>query len=75
MSDAANKSSVLSYAELMQSVGLANLQHSWDSALESFSLAAHCVLPIPSSKESDKVQYGNHLIMLKEIFLISTVTK
>lgn len=51
----ATKSSFLTYAELLQSVGVENFQHSWDSALDSYHLAAHCVLPVPTSKESDKV--------------------
>ena len=45
----------LSYAELMQCVGAQNFRHSWDSALDSYPLAAHCVLPAPSIKQSDKV--------------------
>lgn len=51
----ASKTSTLSYAELMQCVGDQNFQHSWDSALDNYRLAAHCVLPAPSNKESDKV--------------------
>ena len=53
--DNGGKSSVLSFAELMQCVGVHNFQHSWDSALDSYPLAAHCVLPVPVRKESDKV--------------------
>lgn len=53
--DNGGKFSVLSYAELMQCVGVHNFRHSWDSALDSYPLAAHCVLPAPLWKESDKV--------------------
>ncbi|KAJ7377461.1 WD repeat-containing protein 81 [Desmophyllum pertusum] len=52
--DNGGKFSVLSYAELMQCVGVHNFRHSWDSALDSYPLAAHCVLPAPLWKESDK---------------------
>lgn len=45
----------LSYAELMQCVGVENFLHSWDDALDTFPLAAHCGLPDPPAKESDKV--------------------
>ena len=45
----------LSYAELMQCVGVENFLHSWDDALDTFPLAAHCGLPDPAAKESDKV--------------------
>ena len=45
----------LSYAELMQCVGVQNFLHSWDDALDTFPLAAHCSLPDPPAKESDKV--------------------
>ena len=50
-----NKFMDLSYAELMQSVGVQNFLHSWDDALDTFPLAAHCGLPDPPAKESDKV--------------------
>lgn len=50
-----NKFVDLSYAELMQCVGVQNFLHSWDDALDSFPLAAHCGLPDPPAKESDKV--------------------
>ena len=50
-----NKFVDLSYAELMQCVGVENFLHSWDDALDTFPLAAHCGLPDPPAKESDKV--------------------
>lgn len=55
------KSSVLSFAELMQCVGVHNFQHSWDSALDSYPLAAHYALPVPVRKESDKVTLCNYV--------------
>ena len=56
--DNGGKSSVLSFAELMQCVGVHNFRHSWDSALDSYPLAAHFVLPAPIRKESDKVTFN-----------------
>ena len=49
------KGTVLSFAELMQCVGVHNLRHSWDNALDSYPGAAHRVLPAPTGKTSDKV--------------------
>ena len=46
---------MLSYAELVQCVGVHNLRHSWESALDSYPLAAQCVQPTSVRKESDKV--------------------
>jgi len=53
--DDGGKGTVLSFAELMQCVGVHNLRHSWDGALDSYPGAAHCVLPAPVGKTSDKV--------------------
>lgn len=53
--DDGGKCTVLSFTELMQSVGVHNLRHNWESALESYPWAAHCVLPVPTEKTSDKV--------------------
>ena len=53
--DDGGKGTVLSFAELMQCVGVHNLRHSWESALDGYPWAAHCVLPAPMGKTSDKV--------------------
>lgn len=52
--DAASKLSILSFAELMEYVGAQNCQHSWESALDSYSYAAHCNMSSASNKESSK---------------------
>lgn len=53
--DVSSKLNGLSFAELIQCVGVQNLQYSWEKALESYSYAAHHSLPPVSSKESHKV--------------------
>lgn len=53
--DNEGKCTVLSYAELVQCVGVHNLRYSWESSLDSYPLAAQCVQPTQAKKESDKV--------------------
>ena len=58
--DVSSKLNGLSFAELLQCVGVRNLQYSWERALDSYSYAAHRSLPPVSSKESHKVAVDNN---------------